>query len=132
MPIYQELTQNNIFTQNSEFFIFCVFVGERYQKQGKLEQKYALSQAITLSDYDRVALESLYLQEHNSLATIKDTIELAEQYANGGIEYILDHVLHDLTYIDDGGNWRFNQGVENEIQIKLFDFTLDEKEAIPF
>ena len=96
------------------------------------EQKYALSQAITLSDYDRVALESLYLQEHNSLSTIKDTIELAEQYANGGIEYILEHVLHDLTYIDDEGNWRFNQGMENDIQIKLFDFTLDEKEAIPF
>lgn len=131
-PIFHELTQSNLFTQNSEFLIFSTFIGEKHQRRSPLEGKHELCRAVTLSSYDLAAIKALYLQENNTLANVKDAIQLAEQYANGGVEYLIEHVLTDFIYVDEEGNWHLKQERLDDLQIKLFDFILTEKETVPF
>src|SRR5690554_2553256 len=100
-PIFHEMTKSKLFSQNSEFFIFCTFVGQIHNIKKALEKKHELCRAVTLTEYDRVALEALYLKENGKLLTFKETIQLAEEYANGGIEYILGGFLSEFTIEDE-------------------------------
>src|SRR5690625_6229286 len=114
LPLFQEMTKSQLFTQNSEFFLFCTFVGNKYNKRSEVEKRSELCQALTLSDYDRIAIETLYLQENDSISHMKDVIHLAEQYANGGLEYLLNGALSELTYTDASGHWHVKSDLSQD------------------
>ena len=112
--------------------MFCTFVGQMYKRKQPLEKKHELCRAVTLTEYDKTALEALCLKENGQLLTFKDTVQLAEEYTNGGIEYLLEDFLRDFTYQDDDGTWHIKPGTHDQIQMELMDFVIREKETVPF
>src|SRR5690625_1842422 len=95
-PIFHEITRQKLFAQNSEFFIFCTFLGKKNELIKPLEKRHELCRAATLGEYDRIAIKSLYLKENGELSSFKDMIRFAEEYANGGIEYLIETTMADM------------------------------------
>lgn len=131
-PVYHEVSGGNLFNQNSEFFILCVFVGEMNGRKEPIDKKQELCRAITLSDYDKTAVKALYLKHHHYLATFKEMIEYAEEYANGGFEWLLEEKLSDLLIQDGNGKWTLKDECEDELQLALMRYVLGEKQEVPF
>lgn len=131
-PIFHEMTRSKLFTQNSEFFVLCAFIGEKNNTRIPLENRHELCRAVTLSTYDHTALKALYLKRNESLSNVKDIIELAEEYANAGIKYILENVFNDIILVDEEGKYVFKPGLGQEIQMKMFNYVLTDKEEVPF
>ncbi|GAE91084.1 hypothetical protein JCM21714_20 [Gracilibacillus boraciitolerans JCM 21714] len=132
-PIFQEISGNNLFSQNSQFFILSVFVGgEKHNLLIPLEKKNELCRAATLSEYDKTSLRALYLKKHMEMSTLKEIVEYAEKYANGGIKYLLENILQDMVLEDTEGNWQFKQKSSKELQMKLFEYVLAMTEEVPF
>lgn len=132
ISIFKEVTKRQLFTQNSEFFMFCTLIGYEINERTPVEKRHELCQALTLSNYDRIALETLYLQENESITHMKDVIRLAETYANSGMQHLLNDSLKEYTYEDQDGNWHLKPDSTDEIQLALFDYVLAEHESVPF
>lgn len=131
-PIFVEITRG-LFQQNSEFFMFCTFLGEKKGRKIPLEKRYELCQSNTLSEYDNIAVKSLYLKEFDTVGSHKDMIQLAEQYANGGVTYLIEHTLQDYVYEDKEGNWHLKPDVTTkQLQEELFHYVLKESKEVPF
>ncbi|MBU5465811.1 hypothetical protein KQI49_03085 [Virgibacillus sp. MSJ-26] len=132
-PIFHKMTRNGIFTQNSEFFIFCTFWGEKKGKKIPIEKRHELCRAVTFTEYDNTSVKALFLKEFGELSTQKEMIGLAEEYANGGIEDLIETTLKDMVHQDVDGSWHFNPDVNTEqFQLELFDFVLRETTEVPF
>lgn len=131
-PIFHEISGNQIFKQNVEFFLYCTFVGEKNGRKTPLEKRQELCRAITLTDYDKTAIKALFLKGCDKLSTFKVMVRHAEEYAIGGFEYLLEHVLADITFQDDRGVWNLKSSVHSELQLALMKYVLKERMIVPF
>lgn len=132
-PIFHEMTRSKLFTQNSEFFVLCAFIGEKINTRIPLKNRHELCRALTLSSYDNTALKALYLKQNKTLSNIKDIIEFAEEYANAGIMYLIEHVFTDeVIKKENDEEYTLKPGLRQEIQMKMLNYVLSAKEEIPF
>lgn len=131
-PIFYTISHNKLFKQNSEFFIFCTFVGEKNKRKVELTKRQELCRAVTLTTYDQTAIRALYLKEHGALSSFKDVVELAEKYANGGLEYLIENTLSDVAVRSPIGTWGIKPSMEEELQLILLNYVLDERQVVPF
>lgn len=131
-PIFHTISHNKLFKQNSEFFIFCTFVGEKNKRKAELTKRQELCRAVTLTSYDQTALRTLYLKEHETLSSFKDVVELAEQFANGGLEYLLENTLSDVVVRSPTGSWNIKPNMEEKLQLILLNYVLEERQRVPF
>jgi|SRR5690625_1570548 len=131
-PIFHEISRNKLFTQNSEFFIFCTFVGEKENHKVTLNKRHELCRAVTLTKYDQTAIKALYLKEYGRLSSFKDIVEHAEEWANGGIEYLLKNILVNVVTQAPTGSWSIKRGMQAELQLILLKYVLMIKQEAPF
>lgn len=130
--LFVEITRG-LFQQNSEFFMLCTFLGEKKDRKIPLEKRYELCRVITLSEYDNIAIKSLYLKEFDTVGSYKDMIQLAEQYANGGVTYLIENTLKDYVYQDEDANWHLKQNITiKQFYQDLIDYVLKEIRGVPF
>lgn len=129
-PVYQELGKT-LFTQNSEFFILCTFVGSRLNQQKEVPKKQELCQALTLTDHDWISLRSLYFNKKASFGTYKQIIQESERFAFVGMEYLLTNELKELVVIDDAGKAHLNVNLE-EVQLRILEYVNQQMEEAPF
>lgn len=133
LSVFREMTQSKLFSQNSEFFMLCTFLGEKNGLRKPLTKRHELCLGTSLTEYDQSALKSLYLKEHGKLVSSKEILRLAEEYANGGIAYLLESRMIDIVYEDKEGQWHIHPDADpNQIQLFLFDDVLRETLEAPF
>lgn len=130
--VYHKISGNQVFKQNSEFFLLCAFAGEKNNLKSPLEKRQELCRAITLTDYDKSAIKALYLKNHGKLSTFKEMVRYTEELANAGFEWLLDDVLVGMTIQDGNEKWDLKQGTESELQLALMRYVLKEKQEVPF
>lgn len=132
-PLYHELSGNYLFGQNSEFFIYCVCVGEKYGQKQSLTKRHELCRAITLTDYDKTVLKALYVKERKTMAPdAKAAVSLAEEYAEGGLMHLIEEVLSDHVVVYDDGVYHLKTQDDLELQMALSEFVLKELREVPF
>lgn len=129
-PIYQELGKT-LFSQNSEFFILCAFVGNRLNEQMEFSKKQELCRAITLSDHDWISLKSLYFNKNGEMGTYKQITQGAELYAHAGLTSMLNTELEDYIMQDEAGGYHL-KGNLDELQMRIMEYVLKCKEEVPF
>ena len=131
-PLLHELSGNNYFTQNSEFFLYCACVGEKYGRKEKLVKRHELCRAVTLTEYDKTIIKTIFYKQNDCLSNAKEMISLAEEFAEGGLSYLIEHVLNEYVEIYDDGTYhvKVQQGIE--LQYALSKFVLKELQEVPF
>ncbi|WP_043932432.1 hypothetical protein [Bacillus sp. EB01] len=129
-PVYHELGKT-LFSQNSEFFILCTFVGRRLNEQEDIPKKQELCRALTLTDHDWISLRSLYFNKNGSLGTYKQLTQEAERYAFSGLEHLLNNELKDFVAKDEAGKVHLNGNLE-ELQLRILEYVIQQKEEAPF
>lgn len=129
-PIYHTLGKT-LFTQNSEFFILCAFVGSRIPQRMDVPKKEELCRAITLTEHDWISLRSLYYRETGELGMYKQLTQLAEQYAYAGLSHLIKEELQDLVIQTEEGSYHLKENLE-ELQLLITDYVVKQKEEVPF
>ncbi|OLS33855.1 hypothetical protein [Bacillus sp. MRMR6] len=129
-PVYQELGKT-LFSQNSDFFIFCVFAGSRLNQANEISKKQELCRAVTLSEHDWISLKSIYFNNHGEVGTYKEITQLAEKYAHAGITHMIDNKLMEFLMQDEAERFHL-KGNLNELQMKIMEYVLKSKEEAPF
>jgi hypothetical protein len=129
-PVYHELGKT-LFTQNSEFFVLCAFVGSRMNQQEDVLKKQELCRALTLTEHDWVSLRSLYFNKNANLGTYKQITQEAERFAFAGLEYLLTNELEEFVVIDDVGKFTLNGNLE-ELQLRILEYLIQQMEDAPF
>lgn len=131
-PIYHEISRKKIFSQNSEFFVFCSFVGEKINADSSLGKKQELCRAVTLSSNDRIALKALYYKHRKTVNTMKEIINEAEKFAESGLGYLIENELKDFVFKNEDGFFYIHEEKIDEIQIALIKYVLKDKQETPF
>ncbi|GGH73285.1 hypothetical protein JOD43_000037 [Pullulanibacillus pueri] len=129
-PIYHELGKT-LFTQNSEFFILCTFVGIHLQQSLDVSKKHELCRAITLTEHDWISLRALYYQTQGELGSYKQLTQEAEKYAHAGLTYLIDNDLQDYVLQDEEGNYHLKGHLE-DLELQIMDYVMKQKEEVPF
>lgn len=126
-PIYHEISKKQIFKQNSEFFVYCSFLGEKMNEKKLILKKHELCRAITLTENDKTALKSLYYKVNKSLDSIKEVISEMEKFAEGGLEFLINNDLKELVYESEDGVFYLQPNKTYELQITLVEHVLRSK-----
>ncbi|MDR7240494.1 hypothetical protein [Neobacillus drentensis] len=129
-PVYQELGRT-LFSQNSDFFIFCVFAGSRLNQAKEFSKKQELCRAVTLSEHDWISLKSVYFNNHGEVGTYKEMTQLAEKYAHAGITHMINNELKEYLIQDEAERYRL-KGNLDELQMQIMEYVLKSKEEAPF
>jgi hypothetical protein len=128
-PLYHRMGKT-LFKQNSQFFTFCAMIGKRENQKLSVPNKHELCRAVTLSEHEWTLVKSVYYQETGQLGAHKEMTQLMEQYAHGGLTWLLENEFQDFVSLTDG-QYYFNKE-DHDIQLHLMEYTLRVNEEVPF
>ncbi|KOY82168.1 hypothetical protein I6G82_00825 [Lysinibacillus macroides] len=135
-PLYHQIAKCRLFQQNSEFFILCAVIGEKYKIPVDVKNKKELCRAVTLSAYDRTIVKSLYYKGHKQLVDFKTMLQYAEKCAYAGFHYLMINEFTSYIYViknEEGQEeYHLKQEQENDLQLALFNYVLAAKQEVPF
>lgn len=110
-PIYKELTKkrnqhSSYFESHSKIFLLCALLAYREKEFKELDSSEALFWADSFDDYEvNVALSIVLNELEYDYGIIDDdeaVIRKVEQYANRGIEILIEQVLDDYLKFRNG------------------------------
>lgn len=130
--LYQQINGNKFFNQNSEFFIFCALIGEKNSSRIPLENRAELCRAITMNETDKTVIKSIYYNQNQALSNAKEMIRFAEEYANGGLRYLVEGLLSEFVVRNSDNSYSLKPGDENDFFLTLTKFVLKEIQVVPF
>ncbi|WP_337018295.1 hypothetical protein [Oceanobacillus massiliensis] len=131
-PFYQDINRNKIFNQNSEFFVFCALIGDKYDKSISVESRHEICRAISLTNTDKTIIKTIYFNKKQKLNSAKEMIRFVEEYANGGLDFLVREILAGLVIKSSDNSITVKTGYENELLLTLSKYVLKETQEVPF
>lgn len=108
-----------------ELFFICVCLGKRFGRKEALKKSGDTFWSSTILPDEWYAYYAIYLEEHDmelsSLGSDDAILSLMQEYANGGMGYLLEDFLCDYTKRDASGVYVVDHvdGLPRELLMKL-------------
>lgn len=106
--IYDSL-KNHTVGDFHELFFLCVCLGHKTQTQVKLSKREDCFWSKTIIPSEWFTYYALFINDNNNnITSLGDDfaiIESMQEYANGGMQYLIDELLTDYFATDSSGNY---------------------------
>ncbi|MBM7703547.1 hypothetical protein [Metabacillus iocasae] len=132
LPFYKDVIKKHLFARHSEFFTLCANIGYKYGKVDEAYRGIELCQAYTFTPYQRTVLQTLIYKDKKKIVDEVTMFEEAEQYADAGFRYLVQHVIADVVTQVNDGEYTLSLGEEQELQLLLAEFVQKEMASVPF
>lgn len=137
-PVYRVLTQelptrHKIFEQHGDLFTLCAVLGARAGRRSEDRREF-LFWSWTLNKYQQTALTALAVSESNEydiLAKPEKIIQVAESYADTGMEILFSEVLEDYRTTDENGGYTLEFGNADQLEKTILGFVQTESNQDP-
>lgn len=122
--IYHAL-KNHAVGDFHELFFICACLGKKTARREPLRKREDCFWSSTIQPDEWYAYYAVYLSDHDmdcsSLGDDEDVISLAQEYANGGMAYLIKEFLCDYTKKDASGNYLVDHldQIPRELLMKL-------------
>ena len=107
-PVYNSLTKF-VVGDSHELFFVCVCVGYKNDSRLPSKKKYDCFWSVTIKPEEWIVYYSICVRESDmdfsSLGNDQKVIELMQEYANGGMEFIIKEFLTDYLTKDSKGDY---------------------------
>jgi hypothetical protein len=138
-PAYKTLTQDSatrhkVFEQHSDLFTFCAVLGFRERRSNPVRSE-ALFWSSALNKHQQITLATLAVSSQGSydlLAQPEVVVQIAEGYADVGMEVLLSRVLGDYQQQDANGAHALNFGDVHQLEKVVLGYIQDEMNRDPF
>lgn len=142
--IYQGLTQNSnlrksIFERHAKVFTFCAALGfkndqRRALNSGEIENLF-LSE--TLEEHDLTVIYSIAINtnpenNYNIISDKNEMLSIAEEYANAGMEILIDEVLSDYVQENEDDVLYLNYNDSSFLEKEILSFINSITNKSPF
>lgn len=111
-----------------EIFFLCTCLGYKNKLKKKLNKKEDCFWSSTITPDEWYGIYSLYLNEFemkfSELADDQLVIDMMQEYANGGMEYLISEFLEDFLKKDQSGKYFFEtkQQLPKELLMSMIDW----------
>lgn len=98
--VFDEISKK-VFKENQGLYSFCIFLGFKYQIKLKVKDAEPIIHAHYLGDDEESCFYALGWKEFKNYSLLVDnkkSLEIMEEYANGGFQKLLD-LLTDLNFV---------------------------------
>ncbi len=137
-PVYRALTQevatrHRVFEQHGDLFTLCAVLGARVGQSSEDRREF-LFWSWTLNKYQQTALTALAVAEskdYDILAKPETIIQVAESYADAGMELLFSEVLNDYRRPDENGGYTLEFGNADELEKAILGFVQTESNQDP-
>lgn len=136
LPIYQELIDKKVITQNSEIFTLCANLGyKHHQKSDPAKLKDSSSfHFSSLNDYEKMiylgvgfmGASGVELEKLNNASQMKTDVEL---FADAGMEYLIDSFLGEYLEKKEGKYMLIYNEHDSDLEKDLLMFIINEMET---
>ncbi len=138
-PVYRALTQDTatrhkVFEQHSDLFTFCTVLGYRAGRSNPVRSE-GFFFANALDDYQQTTITAIALAsngEFELLTRPADIVQIAEGYADVGMELLLSGILSDHRRENEDGSYTLNFGDVHQLEKVVLSYVQDEKNKDPF
>ena len=137
-PVYRALTQevatrHRVFEQHGDLFTLCAVLGA---KAGQVsgDRREFLFWSWTLDKYQQTTLTALATVESGNyelLAKPEKIIQVAEAYADAGMEILFSEVLGDYRRQNENGDYALEFGNADQLEKAILGFVQSESHRDP-
>lgn len=107
--IYKGLKTSASIEEYHELFFLCVCLGCKTNRVKPLSKKEALFWSNTIKPVEWCSYYSIFLHKNNmkfeDLGNDEEVIFLMQEYANGGMEFLIEDFLHDYIKKNSSGQY---------------------------
>lgn len=126
--IYNGLKNNNAVKDFHELFFICVCIGRKYGHRASLRKKEDCFWSQSIKEEEWYTYYSIYVHDHGKdfscLGSAEEVIDAMQEYANAGMQWLIDHFLYDYTKKNVAGVYIVDQ-YENLSRELLLSLTMD-------
>ncbi len=138
-PVYRALTRDTatrhkIFEQHSDLFTFCAVLGHRMGRSNPVRSE-GFFFANALDAHQQTTITAIALASHGGyeiLTRPAEVVQIAEGYADVGMELLLSDILSDYRREDEDGNVTLNFGDVHQLEKIVLGYVQDQKNRDPF
>lgn len=143
IDIYRELridkpVSPRVFKENKDLFVLCSTIGYKFEHKNQLKNSEMLFWSGTLEDYQETVLKAIAIKssKEDTLSILDDQekiYRIAEQYADAGMEILVEQILHPFVKEKEDGTLTiiYNEQTDLLKQLIYYIDSLNE-ESSPF
>ena len=108
-----------------ELFFICVCLGHKNSKRQKIKKREDCFWSSTILPEEWYSYYAIYIHDNaidlSCLGDDEKIISYMQEYANGGMEYLIEEFLCDYTKIDSTGNYIVDhmEQIPKELLVKV-------------
>lgn len=138
-PLYRELTQDSavrekIFPQHGDLFTLCMLVGYRTVRRNREFKGADLFWSHSLNKHQQTAVRAVAIAAHDGqyevLSEPNTMIQVAEEFADGGMEQLLESVLAPYAR-EENGEYILRFTEADQLEKSILNFVLEEAQKDP-